>query len=107
MIATTNPAKALADRYAETRRERKRSLEMSAAEMGISLRTCQRLANLAAGTDPDYSPDASTLAAVERWLNTEPPPDVDASAIDRIVAIVRSAGMGIGATEALVSAFRA
>lgn len=107
MTITLSRAKVLADRYAEVRRARGKSLEKSAAEMGLALRTCQRLANLAAGIDPDYSPDTATLDAVERWINTEPPPEADASAIERIVPIVRSAGLGIGATEAIVTAFRA
>jgi transcriptional regulator with XRE-family HTH domain len=107
MTITMDRAKVLATRYAEVRKARGRSLERSAAEMGLSLRTCQRLANLAAGTDPDYSPDTGTLDAVEAWLNTVPPPDVNASEIDHIVAIVRAANLGVAAGEAVVTAFRA
>lgn len=105
-ITTVNRALALARRMETARAQRGKSLEKIAAETSLSLRTINRMSLLARGEDADYSPDSTTLDAVEMWINSAPPPEVRAGNIDHIVAIVRASGLGIAATEAVVTAFR-
>ena len=105
-ITTVNRALALARRMETARAQRGKSLEKIAAETSLSLRTINRMSLLARGEDADYSPDTTTLDAIEMWINSSPPAEVRAGNIDNIIAIVRASGLGVAATEAVVTAFR-